>query len=332
MAAIAALSSLGVVLLLPKETPAPPVAPATINEPVESSVASSVYLFAERLSSEQSLTLSWDWTVEDGKARATVTVTSDGEVDTDIWLILTGPIASAIKVDDWSCVHGLTTTLPGQVAPGSKDGHAPWGNNFWEAPKDQIYSIQLMNKSWTVSDDPPPYIYRRFAAACSVGNGFASDDPPTHRLYHPRLMAGLHTALTLNAEDQKWSSLGLNSLCARRSWQGSVSEQACASQADPWGASLKESLTEGTIESEQGWRDARLLGLGVLAAVAAQALFELLRESTIGATDQRLSSTHQAETPRASQSPPQASRPLVGTILLAALLAWFVERLYSRRR
>ena len=88
MAFVAALGCLGVLLLVPRGTPAPRLAPAVINQHVESTDASAVYLSIGALSGGQSLTLSWNWTIEDGRARPSISVKAAGAVDTDIWLTL----------------------------------------------------------------------------------------------------------------------------------------------------------------------------------------------------------------------------------------------------
>lgn len=333
MAVTAALASLGVFLLLPRGTPVPPLAPASgaVNRWVEASDASSIYLFAERLDQEQSITLSWDWTVEDGRAHAVAKVSSAGDVNTDIWLILTGPIVNSIQVDDTSCTRSPTTTLHGQVPTGGKDGAGTWGNNYWEAPPDRILSIQLMAEAVAYSDQLTPEFEKNFTRTCSMTAGFASDDPPTHRMYQPRLMAWLHRTIAPDAQGKTLSS-GLGALCVMRSWQGSRMEQACANPRDLWGASLDESLTERAIESEQGWRDARLLGLGVLAAAAAQALFELFKDLVVGAPDRGKSSRSPVGPPVATPVSIPSRAPTGRTILLGVLLAWFLERISARRR
>ncbi|WP_230854575.1 hypothetical protein [Arthrobacter terrae] len=102
---------------------------------------------------------------------------------------------------------------------------------------------------------------------------FASDAPPLHRLYTPTLLTYTQGSEAATEED-----LSLRNMCVDYSYDSAAQgKNQCATKVNlvPQLGDQEQLIT---LPEEQGIRDSKLIIIGAVAAIAATALLEVLKE------------------------------------------------------
>lgn len=200
----------------------------------------------------------------DDSSRATIRWTSDSDdaiaFAASMWghasdsvLIFAGPITSTIH----DCtVNGRPAKL--QEGPPGFEFDALLEQETLDAyAPDRVLRLPLR----TALGADSPY------AACEVGAGLSSAEPPSHWIYTPEL-----TIAVEGLEEDNFSAA--SNICVYRSVADNSSDQECA---DPNGrASVSDQLVELQRPREQWFRDLKLTLLGLLVGLVAQGAWDLL--------------------------------------------------------
>lgn len=259
-AAVAVALIASTFLLLPGQVAHPPGAPLDSDGVDRSVDAMSVAaLYSTPYGGEQfiSTDLSWSWNITGGKSEATLfAIVRSREASGS--LVFGGPISRLVS----ECHLNGQPIDPSNGMPNSLGFNPPENamSEFYARKAGTIRRIDFQG-------DPGP---GGTVIRCHV-HDFASDDPPVHRLYTPRLLAYSEGSEPATEEDFR-----LRTVCVHVPFYSETeSTEECADtfNAVPMLADRVQLLN---LPEEQGIRDAKLLIVGAVAGTAAATLLELL--------------------------------------------------------
>lgn len=200
-----------------------------------------------------STTLEWHWSLN----TETHTFSSylygfiEG-TNTQATLILAGPISSS----------RVATCRDLNEAQVQLDEGPPVSLGF-KIPEEVSSALRLYEKKAVSHFDLEITSGQMVQFACSF-HGFATDDPPLHRLHTPALIAYAHGSETASSEQ-----LHVHPVCVIPSSDNTV----CATEYDLEASSFSQDEVVSRPE-EQGIRDSRLVFLGAITGVATTLLVD----------------------------------------------------------
>lgn len=197
--------------------------------------------------------LSWRWEATDRANDSAEVVASITGPSAPSALIFAGPAAYAVN----GCmVNGQSADLD----QGTLDTQF---NVSRDVELLDVYSIDKLKvlRLTTNTGIESPYV------TCEIGEGLSSSDPPEHQLYVPELVAFVDGTPSTQLDDS-------TSICVSQDADDSASESVCSGVASR--AWLSDAMLSITRDDEQWRRDFRLLLLGGLLGLGAQAVWETL--------------------------------------------------------
>jgi hypothetical protein len=197
--------------------------------------------------------LTWHWEATGGandQARVEASIRGPSAPSA---LIFAGPAADALQ----GCTVNGETADADQGTPDMQFNVSQDVESLDVYPKEKLKVLSLTTNTGIES----PYV------VCRVGEGLSSADPPEHRLYVPELVAFVDGVRSTLSDET-------TPICVSQKTDDSPFEQACSGVASR--AWLSDTTLSVTRDDEQWRRDFRLLLLGGLLGLGAQALWEAL--------------------------------------------------------